>query len=163
MRAIVIALVAATALAVAGGAAGGGWATVGVSPLPDGTAAGSKWEPTLTILQHGRTPLDGVEPTVTIRSSETGETKTFSAQPTGEPGRYRADVAFPSAGRWRFEIDDGFSRTHTFAPVEIAPRAPAALSLPWTVAGSAVLILALAALVVAGMRRTAPRAAPTTG
>ena len=44
--------------------------------------------------QHGRTPLEGVAPTVHIRSGDT--TRTFVAEPTGKPGVYHARVVFPS-------------------------------------------------------------------
>jgi len=87
------------------------------------------------VLQHGRTPLDGLKPTLTIRKSPPRvtsgvakgrpTTRTFAARPTGSPGVYRARVVFPSAGTWRFEVYDGFvqyngARTHRYAPVRIA-------------------------------------------
>ena len=64
--------------------------------------------------------------------------RTFDARPTGEPGVYRAEVVFPRAGRWEYEVNDGFvDETHTFAPVEIAaagagarPPRPAARPTP---------------------------------
>ncbi len=112
----------------------GGFATVGLSSLPEGTAAGSPWDVRLTILQHGRTPLDDVQPAVRITGPGGGETKTFAARPTGRPGEYRASVVFPSAGTWMYVVDDGFSQTHTFAPVRIAAASaedvPAAAARP---------------------------------
>ena len=108
-------------LAVAGlllpaAALGGGFATVQLSSLPQGTDQGGTWTPTLTILQHGVTPLDGLQPAVRITDGG-GKTSTFAAKPAGEPGTYVAEVTFPSAGTWRFEIWDGFSQTHTYSPV----------------------------------------------
>ena len=41
----------------------------------------------LTILQHDRTPLDGLSPTITIRNG--GATKSFAAKPTGKTGVYK--------------------------------------------------------------------------
>jgi len=58
------------ALAFPGAASAGGFATVGLSSLPDGTAPGKPWHVTLTILQHGRTPLSGLSPEVRIRSAD---------------------------------------------------------------------------------------------
>ena len=47
-------------------AAAGGFATVQLSSLPAGTDAGGTWTPTMTILQHGVTPLAGLQPAVRI-------------------------------------------------------------------------------------------------
>src|SRR3954462_14317041 len=57
---------AAIALAVAlpATAAAGGFATLGLSSLPDGTAPGRPWHVTLTILQHGRPPMADLTPAV---------------------------------------------------------------------------------------------------
>ena len=159
MRVPIIGAVVALALIVAGAAGAGGWATVGVSPDPP-DAAGTAWNVKLRVLQHGRTPLDGVKPSITIRNVDTGEAKTFAARPAGEPGMYRADVKFPSAGTWRYEVNDGFTeygggQTHTFAPVEIAPGGDSS-SPTWTIAGTAVLGLAFAALLLAGLRPRRP-------
>ncbi|MGH2996266.1 MAG: FixH family protein [Gaiellaceae bacterium] len=149
MRRFIIGTVAVLALAAAGSATAGGWATVGVSPQPEE----SDWQPTLTVLQHGRTPLDGVKPTITIHNEATGETKSFPATPTGEPGKYSAKVVFPAGGTWRYEINDGFSQTHTFAPITIPGAAGPESSFPvWTVTGIVALGLALAALLLFGLR-----------
>ena len=67
------------------------------------------------------------------RSATATRTKTFAAKPTGKPGVYRAAVVFPSAGKWTYEVDDGFitGQPHTFPAVQIgaparAPRRAAA-------------------------------------
>ena len=59
MRTLLLTLAAVGALAVAGTASAGGWATAGVSPPPDDPTAGSTWDAKITILQHGQTPLVG--------------------------------------------------------------------------------------------------------
>ena len=82
------------------------------------------------MLQHGVTPLAGVTPIVRLRSAG-GVTREFAAETTA---RSRASTApasiFPTAGRWTYEVDDGFiSETpHTFPAVTIA--APAASRAP---------------------------------
>jgi len=109
-------------LALAGVAAGGGWATVGFAPLPDGTPAGAAWTPEITVLQHGRTPLGGLRPQVTIEDVGTGDTHTFAATETSETGVYESDVVFPNAGRWKVAIDSGFGGSEsrvTYGPVPI--------------------------------------------
>jgi hypothetical protein len=139
----------ATALAVAGAlvlaaapAAGGGWATVGLSSTPEGTAPGKPWDVTLTLLQHGRTPLEGVHPRVIIWPADGGKRQTFAARATREAGEYRARVTFPTAGRWSYAVNDGFvvEEEHTFAPVQIggpasAPAVPAPASEPASATG----------------------------
>src|SRR6266508_2503607 len=96
------------ALALAGTASAGGWATAGLSPPSGGIGPGDTWNAVVTILQHGQTPLVGMRPTVTIRN-HAGKALTFPARPTGKPGVYLAKVKFPSAGTWRYEVYDGFT------------------------------------------------------
>ena len=116
-------LFAATALAAAliapATSLAGGWATVGLSSLPEGTQPREVWMVDLTLLQHGRTPLEGVEPRVLIREGPSGDEKAFPAKPTERPGVYRAHVAFPSAGRWTYAVDDDFSQVHQLGSVRI--------------------------------------------
>jgi hypothetical protein len=153
-------------------ASAGGSATVGVGPLPDGTRPGEAWLAELTILQHGRTPLVGVEPTLTITKAEDTTTRTFRARPTSRPGVYRARVVFPSAGTWRYVVDDDFSARHTFAAVRIggakaAGAAPAAVvpapsagdgggGFPWVAIGAALAAGLVAAWIVVAERRRRP-------
>ena len=150
MRKLLIATLACAALAIPASAAAGGWATAGLGPPDDGIQAGDTWNARVTILQHGETRLSGIEPTVTIRNDK-GTTHTFPARPTGEVGVYEAQVRFPSSGTWSYEVYDGFeqyggARTHTFAPVSIAPGSGGGVAL-WPVALAA---FALATALVAG-------------
>lgn len=164
MRKLLIATAAAAALAVPGSAAAGGWATAGLGPPDDGLQAGDTWNAKVTILQHGRTPLSGVEPTVTIRNDK-GTTLTFPAHPTGEVGVYEARVKFPSGGSWSYEVYDGFeqyggAQTHTFGPVAIAPGSDGGVTVwPFVLAGLALALVAGAGVWLAGIRRRA-RALP---
>jgi YtkA-like len=122
MRYLVVlpALAAAIALATAGTAGAGGWATVGFDPLPDGTSAGGTWTPQITVLQHGQTPLGGLSPTVTIADDDSGATQSFTAAKTDELGVYTADVVFPTEGNWRVTIDSTFGDSRvTYGPVRI--------------------------------------------
>ena len=121
-------VVVTAALTLPAAAQAGGWATVDLGSAPEGTQAGQAWVAELEILQHGVTPLEGVQPRVLIEGSD-GETRAFGAKPTGKPGVYRARVTFPSAGTWSYAVDDGFTQTHTFAPVTIDGAAtPAAVT-----------------------------------
>jgi hypothetical protein len=188
-RLAIVAAVAGALIAPASATAGG-WATVGLDPLPDGVGPGKTWEVELTVLQHGRTPLENVRPRVII--TRAGDRDVFPARATSEPGVYRAEVVFPSAGTWRYAVDDGFTQTHTFPPVRVreggTAKAPAtgrdnqpavavAQSGPSGGSGDdsgggsdllpAVAIAAVAALAVAFgaalLRRRRPPAAPEGG
>src|SRR5688500_8678264 len=119
MRLTLLAVIAA-ALAVPTAATAGGWATVGFDPPPKDLVPGVPWEVELTVLQHGRTPLQGVKPRVIVSKEAGGEEATFVASPTGEPGVYRASVVFESAGEWKLVVDDDFSARHTFPAVQVA-------------------------------------------
>ena len=120
--------VAATLLLAPATALAGGWATVGMSSLPDDTRPGEAWVVDLTVLQHGRTPLEGVTPAVIIKQSGGPELR-FDARPTDEAGVYRARVTFPGGGEWTYLVDDDFSAVHQMGTVtlggpESAPAAP---------------------------------------
>jgi hypothetical protein len=117
---------AVAAAATPAAALAGGWATAGVAPPPADTKPGKPWNAELTLLQHGRTPLEGVKPSVIISPARGGSPRTFAAKPTGEPGKYVARVVFPAAGRWTYAVDDGFSARHEFALVTIGGAASTA-------------------------------------
>jgi hypothetical protein len=124
MRRMLPPLVVLAVLIAAPPAWGGGFATVGLSSTPSGFDAGRPWRVDITILQHGRTPLTDLRPSVVIRSGQTE--RTISARETGKPGVYRAEVVFPRPGRWSYAVRDGFVPTlHTFAPVRIGAAASA--------------------------------------
>lgn len=152
MKKILLALVAAVVLVPT--ASAGGWATVGLSSLPpDDLSAGGTWSFDLTVLQHGVTPLEGVQPTITLVGDNGEVAGTFAATPTKESGVYHAEVRFPAAGTWRYEINDGFSRTHTFKPVDVGPvSAPS--SFPTVPVGGIALAVLLAATLALFVRRS---------
>lgn len=132
MRRILIAVIAAGALYQAGVASAGCMATVGLAPPPQGIAPGTTWSAEITVLQHGVQPLPNAktaEPTLTIVNTESGKQHAFVAKRTKDPAVYVANVVFPAAGNWRYEVFDDFTseggqpvpcaQTHTFAAVDI--------------------------------------------
>ena len=125
MRARWIAALVAVAglLGLPAAAAAGGWATVSLSSAPDGLGPGQPWVVEMEILQHGRTPLDGIEPSIVLTNGATGKTEYVAAKPTGRPGTYSARAVFPDAGRWTYAIDDGFSQVHDYPAVTIGGAA----------------------------------------
>lgn len=145
MRRVLIAVLALLVFAPA--AVAGGWATVGLDSTPAGVQPGDPWDVNITVLQHGRTPLTGVQPTLTIRNGDA--TKTFDATPTRKPGVYAVSVTFPTDGRWVYEVNDGFvtGQPHTFPAVRIGERASAPAGdggpdVTWLVLGGIAFLLA---------------------
>ena len=159
MRYLVILSVLVVALAAVATAGAGGWATVGFAPLPDGTAAGETWNPKITVLQHGQTPLGGLSPVVTI--SNDSDARTFTASETTSVGVYEADVVFPANGEWRILIHGGFGDSHvTYGPVAIG-SAPAGEPssfpvLPVVAALAAFALVIAAAFGLVRQRRLTP-------
>ena len=132
MKRILIAAIAAASLYQAGVASAGCMATVGLAPPPQGIAPGTTWSAEITVLQHGVQPLPNqktAQPTLTIVNTETGAEQTFAARRTKDPAVYVADVVFPAAGSWRYEVFDDFTsdgsgpvpcaQTHTFTAVDV--------------------------------------------
>jgi len=149
MRHLLVLAALAAALALAPSALAGGWATVGMAPLPDDVEPGATWSPRITILQHGRTPLDGLAPTVAIRD-DGGASHTFPAAATDEPGVYAAEVTFPTAGRWSVVVESGFGDSRlTYGPVTIDDAGGAATD-GWAPLPGAALVAALALALLAG-------------
>jgi hypothetical protein len=122
MRHLIVVATIAAALIASSTASAGGWATVGLDPLPDGVAPGDTWNTNMTIKQHGMTPLTGLSPTITITLEDSGLTKEFFATETDAPGVYAASVVFPEAGQWRIVADSTFGESRlTYGPVSIEP------------------------------------------
>jgi len=158
MRQLVVLSALAIALVTAGTAGAGGWATVGLAPLPTGIDAGETWRAQITVLRHGITPTDGAAPSLTIRNKQTGETATFGAKPTGKTGVYEASVVFPEAGDWSFAVATGYgeSATTTYAPITVAPGPAGGAdtgSFPIVPVAAVAVALALLAAGVFGARR----------
>jgi hypothetical protein len=155
MRALVVLAALVGALALSATAGGGGWAAVGFEPLPDGTSAGGTWSPTIFVKQHGVTPLEGLQPWVTIEDVKTGETAEYVATAASEAGVYEADVVFPGDGDWRVTIDSGFGDSRvTYGPVAIGQAGGTGdpVPLPIVVLGIAGIGL-VGAFVLLGARR----------
>lgn len=152
-------------LAFPASAHAGGWATAGLSSTPEGVAPGKTWSVDITVMQHGRTPLDGVQPAVII-TDKAGKATRFDGKPTGKPGIYRAEVVFPAAGKYDYTVDDGFGNgfPHEFPTAVIggaaaSPSAPAAGSdsTPWwPFALAAAGLVAMGGVLIRRRRGAAP-------
>jgi hypothetical protein len=160
--------VVATALLLgpAAAAEAGGFATSGLSSLPDGLRAGEPWRVDVTVLAHGRTPAVGLKPQIVLTGPE-GSRRAFPARPTGRAGVYHATVTFPAAGRWRYALDDGYGtgQRTTFPPVRIVAASGTVAAGGggdgdgpawwWVAAAALATVAAAAAAVTARSRRHA--------
>jgi len=81
----------------------GGWAVITLDELPSNVVAGKQLTIGFTVLQHGRTPMTDLEPTITAKSS-TGEEIIFNAVPEGKRGHYVASLLVPEEGEWEWSI-----------------------------------------------------------
>src|SRR5690349_17408227 len=88
-------------LAVAIPVFAGGWAVITLDELPTGVVAGETFTVGFVVRQHGRTPMDGLYPTITATLLK-DEQFTVSAEPDGEPGHYTATLTFPTEGEWQW-------------------------------------------------------------
>ncbi len=117
------------ALALSMPAFAGGWAVITVDKLPSGVVAGEPFEIGFTVLQHGKTPMTDIHPTITATLS--GSDKfVVNAEDEGKPGHYVATLTFPKEGNWSWSIQ-------AFTMDQAMPE----LSIAEPVAGSVVLNL----------------------
>jgi hypothetical protein len=101
-------------LALAAPALAGGWAMLTVDALPREVRAGAGFQLGFTVLQHGKTPtnkdLDGdpLKPLLTASkqggAAKADETIRVEARQQGATGHFVADLTFPSAGVWEWQI-----------------------------------------------------------
>ena len=165
MRLFVVLGALVCALVLPSLAAGGGWASVGFEPLPDGTEAGGTWTPTIFVKQHGITPLAGLQPVVMVEEVVSGASTKFLATAGSEAGEYEADVVFPSTGSWRVRILSGFGDSQvTYGPVAIGPAGahPSTWQLP-LVGGLAAAAIAFVGAIGLVAARRSRRLTPASG
>jgi hypothetical protein len=121
----------------------------------------------LTVLQHGQTPVTSESVSVVVGPVD-GEMLRFPAVPTGEPGRYRAQILVDRAGTWPWLVEQGMFGPQDLGRLDVGDAGAAsgtstddALATP---AAARVALTAAAALAVlmafAGWRRSRDRRAP---
>ena len=81
----------------------GGWAVITLDELPTNVVAGKPLTIGFTVLQHGKTPVTNIDPTVTAKLS-LDEKLVVYAEPEGKPGHYVATLTFPKEGNWEWSI-----------------------------------------------------------
>ena len=153
---VLAALAVALALSAAPVAAGGAATAEITAGLDEPPVAGEDREIQVLLLQHGVTPVDFGEVTLTATLPGTGERVIAEASSTGA-GTWTATIAFPSAGDWQLQVAHNDLATPAATPVTVAESG---LALPPIVAP--ILAIALLGLALALAISIARRARPTT-
>ena len=115
-------------LLIGGTSFAGGWAVITLDELPSGLVAGEPIMIGFTVLQHGRTPMPGLDPTITATLSN-DEKLTFFAEPEGEPGHYAATLTFPKDGNWEWSIQ-AFTMDLKMPALSVAAAGNASVNQP---------------------------------
>lgn len=111
----------------------GGWAVITLDELPTGVVAGQPITVGFTVLQHGRTPMSGIFPTVTANLNKETEF-VVNAESDGKPGHYVATLTFPKEGEWRWSIQ-AFTMDQTMPMLSVAAPVAASAEQPAVNAG----------------------------
>jgi hypothetical protein len=106
----------------------GGWAVIALDELPSNVVAGKPLTIGFIVLQHGKTPMTDLEPTVTAQMSPT-EKIMVDAKPEGEPGHYVATLTFPKEGEWEWSIQ-AFTMGQVMPTLTVSAPGPASVSQP---------------------------------
>jgi hypothetical protein len=85
----------------------GGWAITVLDKLPGEFRAGETYHLGYRILQHGVDPFPGAETGISMVNTATAATLFFPGRPEGAAGHYVADVRVPTAGEWRWTVEQG--------------------------------------------------------
>jgi mono/diheme cytochrome c family protein len=128
----------------------GGWAVITLDELPTDVVAGEPLTVGFTVLQHGKTPMNDLEPTITANLYKEQEFM-VNAGPDGKPGHYTATLTFPKEGEWRwsiqaFSMDQLMPLLSVAAPVAEVANQPVTKSDPVTAPVSVLSIVRLSAL-----------------
>lgn len=94
--------------------------------LPMNVAAGEPVKVGFTVLQHGRTPMTDLYPTVRANLNKDTEF-VVNAEPEGVPGHYVATLTFPKEGEWRWFIQ-AFTMDQMMPMLTVAPSSGASAS-----------------------------------
>ncbi|MGH8936902.1 MAG: hypothetical protein ACRDXD_11695 [Acidimicrobiia bacterium] len=116
-------IVGAVVLLIAAPALAGGWAVTTFDELPPEFRAGETYRLGYTIRQHGQTPIH-VEKTEIVASSAESGAMRFAGRPDGPVGHYVAEVRFPEAGPWGWQVIQGEFGPQELGTITVLPAAP---------------------------------------
>ncbi|HET9424434.1 MAG TPA: c-type cytochrome [Gemmatimonadaceae bacterium] len=83
----------------------GGWAVVTADDVPEYAVAGSAFDLTYTVRQHGQTPRGDLAGSVALSAG--GRAMSVKSTALGE-GVYRARLNFPQPGTWSVRVNSGW-------------------------------------------------------
>jgi hypothetical protein len=112
----------------------GGWAVITVEDVPEYFEAGRPVSLAFTIRQHGESPMNNLEPTVTLRQK--GERRVWSrrsvkAVRAAEPGRYQATLTPQDTGDVVISIDANWHTAETtLLPIRVVAAGTTVAALP---------------------------------
>jgi len=106
------------ALALPAPALAGGWAVITLDELPTQVYAGQPFTVGFTVLQHGRTPMGKLSPTLSARHAGSGESIIVGAKPENEIGHYTATLTLPRTGTWAWSIQ-AFTMDQPMPPLSV--------------------------------------------
>jgi len=106
----------------------GGWAVITLDELPSNIVAGEPLRIGFTVLQHGRTPMTNLEPTITAKLSF-DEKLVVYAEPEGKPGHYVTTLTFPKEGEWEWSIQ-AFTMDRPMPVLAVVAPGAASVSQP---------------------------------
>jgi len=168
---ITLALLLSLVLAIP--AFAGGWAVITLHHLPTDIVVGQNLKISFSVLQHGKTPMTGLEPTITAELSN-DEKFVVVAKPEGKPGYYVALITFPKEGNWEwsiqaFTMDQPMPMLSVAAAVASSASQPVAKAEPVTPSISPLWIVRILALgiglfgLAVALRRNNRKALALTG
>jgi hypothetical protein len=162
----------------------GGWATVGITEMPEEIVAGRPFTLQFMVWQHGNKAVheiswDGkrmipIKPLVSFGSAEAGQKLMFDAQPAKEPGLFTAEIMLPEEGEYVWTIaPQPLAGVTEFEPLTVIPAGTgtavdpvtaqmlslAGITFPLWAAAAGLLFLAVFAL---ALRTRSLRNKPTT-
>lgn len=82
----------------------GGWALISLDELPTNVIAGQPVKVGFTVLQHGKTPMTDLTPTISASLDQEAKI-VVEAKAEGKPGHYTAVLTFPKEGDWVWVIE----------------------------------------------------------
>ncbi len=110
----------------------GGWATIGVTEMPDQIVAGRPFTLEFMVWQHGNKAVHNliwdnnrtipVTPQVILHSPDSAETVTFDARPGKQKGLFIAEITVPTDGVWEWSISpDPLAGVTELKPLTVLP------------------------------------------
>jgi hypothetical protein len=115
---------------------GGGWATVGITKMPEQLYAGRPFTIEFMVWQHGNKPVHElnwgndrstpIEPVISFGSADAGAKMMFEARPANKPGLFTAEISLPGDGEWFLSIDPNpLGGVTEFDPLTVLPESAA--------------------------------------